>query len=136
VNNEEKILRATILMMVALLLPLLWNMIPISIIWAFPFFDAKCQCFSWSPVEYRSYPIQTIAPLYFSFGVVPIYIYCRGLVQEMKVWNIDLWVFHLAFYAIQAFDIFLAFSQIPYYRTFFVFVGITLHIKYLLDNNR
>jgi len=125
--------------MVSLFLPLCWNLIPIEILWSFPLFDESCDCFSWNPLEHRTYPIQTIAPYYFSFVLCPLFIYTRGLAPEMKVGKINLWTMHFIYTSIQALDLFIAVLQIPYYRTFFVFTGIILHVKLLLDetdNNR
>lgn len=123
-------------MMASLFLPLLHNFIPEDLIWAFPFFDAQCECFSWNPSEFRKYPIKAIVPFYFAFGVAPIYIYCRGLVPEMKAIGINLWGFHFIYYTIQAFDIFMAFGQIQYYRTVFIFLGMALHFKWLIEYKR
>jgi hypothetical protein len=133
IATKNEILKASILMMVSLFLPLAHNFISSDLMWSFPYFDANCECFSFNPKGYRSYPIKAIVPFYFAFGVVPIYIYCRELVPQMILGVFNLWSLHFIYYTIQAVDIFIAFGTIQYYRTAFILVGIALHVKFLLN---
>lgn len=128
------------LLMLSLFLPLSFNFIPYEAVWAFPFFDASTQEFSLSPSEYRSYPIQTIAPFYFQYLLAPIYLTSKALVPYMVVTfkkgvKVNLWTFHIAYLSLQAVDLFMSFSQTPYFRTFFILTGVALHVKWLFDDN-
>lgn len=126
------------LLMLSLFLPLCWNFIP-DIDWTFFFYDASCKCFSLSPTKTASRSIQALAPFYFNFLLVPIYIYCRGLIPIMDVrirrFRINLWHLHIFYLTIQAVDLFISYLQIPYYRTFFIMVGCALQIKWLLGRD-
>jgi hypothetical protein len=128
------------LMMLSLFLPLCFNFIPYDIVWTFPFFDGSTQEFSFNPVEYRTYPIQTIAPFYFPYLLIPIYLLSKSLIPDMVVsigkLKINLWSYHLTYVSLQAIDLFLSFSQTPYFRTGFIVVGVVLHVRWLLDNIR
>ena len=130
----------SILLMLSLFLPLTWNFFPSDWMWSFPFLDNTTYSFSLSPIEYRTYQLRDILPLYFPFFLVPVYIASKSLIPEMVVSigkiKIDLWMLHIAYVSLQAIDLFLSFSQSPYFRTVFIVVGVVLHLKWLLDNTR
>jgi hypothetical protein len=130
--------KATVLLMVSLFLPLIWRIFPYESEWTFPFFDDACDCFSFNPKETRTYYFVDILPYYSSFILVPIYIYTRGLIPQMKVFGINLWSVHFVYFSLQALDLFLAFLMVQNYRPFFAFFGAFLHAAWWLktDNNR
>ena len=134
--GDAKIFKASILMMVSLFFPLMWNLIPIEVIWTFPFFDIALNKFSLNPTETVSRPVQTIAPFYFCFVLSPLYIYCRGLVPEMKYGKINIWTIHFIYTSIQAVDLFMAYCKLPYYRTAFIFFGLLVHLLYWRDSSK
>jgi len=105
--------------------------------WSFPYLDNTTYSFSLSPIEYRTYQLRDILPLYFPFFLVPIYIACKGLIPEMVVSigkiKINLWAVHITYVSLQAIDLFLSFSQTPYFRTGFIVVGLILQVKWLMD---
>lgn len=127
-------LLGTALLMLCLFFPYAWYFIPYDLVWTFLFFDASTQEFSLNPVETRSYPIQTIAPFYFSFVAIPIYIYARGLIPVMTVWGINVWAFHFGYTSILAADLFLSFSHTPYIRTVAIVLGVCLHSLWVINN--
>lgn len=126
------------LLMLSLFLPLTWNFISETAIWCFPLFDAVLKEFSFSPSEYRCYPVRDVMPYYFSYIQVPIYLLSKSLIPEMNVRlgnvNINVWSVHITYVSLQSIDLFLSFSQFPYFRTFFIVVGIVLQVKWLVDS--
>ena len=116
----------SMLLMLSLFLPLMWNFIDKDVIWCFPYFDAVLKDFSLNPTEYRCYPLRDVLPFYFYPFQVCIYLVCFRLLK-----NFNLWGFHLVYFAIQSVDLMLCFSQLPYYRTFFIVVGCALQLNWL-----
>lgn len=133
-------LRGTALLMLCLFSPYLWYFVPKEILWSFPFFDADCRCFSFSPKAFRTYQLRDILPLYAPFFLSCIYIYARGLFPIIKVsiykWTVNIWMFHFWYMAVLAIDLFASFSHTPVIRTIAIVIGCVLHSKWLLDNNR
>ena len=126
----------SMLLMLSLFCPLLWNFIP-DIDWTFIFYDVSCKCFSWNPIKYTHRTIQDLAPFYFNFILMPVYILSKGLIPEMVVSigkiKINLWNYHIMYVSLQAIDLFLSYLQFPYYRTAFIVVGLILQVKWLMD---
>ena len=128
--------KASIIMMVSLILPHTWNLIPSDFIWTFWFFDNSTNGYSFDPSEYRSYPFNAIIPFYQFIFMVPLYIYCRGLVHQMHVTikgiNIDVWFLYSFYFGLQAIHLMLAFLQFPHYRMVMTVIIIFMHIKFLI----
>jgi len=126
-----------IVLILTLLLPYTWTLIPDTFIWYFPFFDESTDGFALHPIEYRTYPFNAIIPFYqFGFMTV-VYTYCRGISQHMHVQifrrSIDIWFLYLLYTALQLIDLFIAFLQFPYYRRIMTVIILFAHIKYLIN---
>lgn len=132
-----KSLKGSILLMLSLFLPLCWNFIPADVIWSFPFFDASTKEFSLDPAEYRSYPLRDILPFYFMSFQIPIYIYCnRILPSKMELYGFNIWNLYFLYFSIQAIDLMMCFSQLPYYRTAFIIAGCFLQFYWIKSRFR
>ena len=132
----------------SLLLPLSWSLVPDSIMWPIPFFDNSTFEFSLNPVEYRTYHLNDILPHYQFIFIGCLYTYCRGLIKNMylpvkvrlfgKVFRrtFDIWTFYLVFLAMQGIDLFIAFLQIPYYRSVMILITIGFNWYYLYYSSK
>lgn len=122
-------------MVVTLLLPYSWTLIPESFIWYFPFFDNSTYKFAFSPIEYRSYEFRDIIPFYQFAFIGCVYTYCRGLTPQMHVRflgkQIDIWFLYLLYLGLQGIDLFIAFLKFPHYRMLMTVIILTVHIKFL-----
>lgn len=133
-----KLFFGSVLLILSLFLPLSWHFIPEDLTWFFPFYDKTCKCFSFVPIEYAHYKLYDVIPLYCPFVMLPMCLLAKDLIPEMAVKvssvKINIYYFHVAYYALCAIDLFMSFSQAHYFRTSFILVGCYLQVKHYTDN--